>query len=475
LSASVSRNSLALGETFNLIINANGNETNFSSPDVSPLLNNFTVLGSARNQTLNIVNNQITRKDQWIITLIPKYAGKLTIPSIQIGKDKTKPLFIRVATTQNVKTNGKQHVFIDSVINPKSPYINSEMIYQLRVYYDVAINAAAIIPPLSKNAVVKQLGQDQTYQTKIKGKEYQVFQRTFAVFPEKSGDIKLSAAVFRGQVADKSANPAYAGFHTLNSKPIQLIAPAVSVNVKPVPKNIDDKWWLPSTNVTLTEKWSIQQNQVAEGSPITRTVTLTAARLMASQLPPLNTNDTEDYNSYGGQPIFENNLIKGHLVAKRIEKFVYIPTKKSTMTIPAMKVKWWNVKTHQLETAIIPEKTFNIIPTTNNNTIVEKTAPPAIAKVTKNITAPKKVATNDWIYIAIALLLLWVLTLITWWFSRRRKKTTVPQTNVIATEKNNHVSLKQACLNSNANETKAALMIWAQEKFKSNTIQNLSD
>lgn len=475
LTASVNRNNIAIGQTFNLVINAQSDESNLNTPNLSALHKNFTVLGTARSQSLNIVNNKITRKDQWVISLIPKHAGRLTIPSITIGKDKTNTLSINVATTQTVKTNGKQSVFLDIKMTPKNPYINSEMIYQLKVFYDVNVGGASIVPPKSKNAIIKLLGQDQSYTTKIKGKTFQVFQRSFAVFPQKSGKIKLSPAIFRGQVSDKSSNIAYSGFYSLNTKPLQLVAPAITVNVKPVPKNIANKWWFPSSKVKLTEQWSHEQNQVDIGTPITRTLTLSAAGLMASQLPPLTTNNGKNYNSYGGQAQMENTLVGGHLVGSKTVKFVYIPTQKGKLVAPAISLKWWNVNTHKLETATLPVRDFKVVPGVINKPV--ETSEPTMASTKKlgsiaptPITAKK---TNDWIYIAMGLLILWLATLFIWYFSRRHKKM-----NVVEAKKpksTGPISLKQACLDNNSQQVKSALLAWAQEKFKSDAIQNLSD
>jgi hypothetical protein len=114
LTTSLNRNDIAMGQTFNLIINAESDESDLNPPDLSPLYANFTVLGTARSQSLTIVNNKIAREDQWVITLTPKHAGKLLIPNISIGKDKTKAFSINVAASQTVKKNGGKAFFLMS-------------------------------------------------------------------------------------------------------------------------------------------------------------------------------------------------------------------------------------------------------------------------------------------------------------------------------------------------------------------------
>ena len=96
----------------------------------------------------------------------------------------------------------------------------------------------------------------------------------------------------------------------------------MTVKVKPAPNNLKDKCWLPSRKVSLTEQWSNSKNKVEVGTPITRTLTLSAVGLMALQLPPLTTTNGQDYNSYSGQAKTENQIINAHLVATKTINFV---------------------------------------------------------------------------------------------------------------------------------------------------------
>lgn len=476
LTTTISSNKVALGDTFNLTIDAQKDSTTAATPDIVPLQRDFMILGTSENQSLEIYNGNAVQKNQWIISLTPKISGKLTIPSITVGNNKTAALTINVAATQAIKANGQQGVFIDASVSPKDPYVQSEILYKMRVYYDVSVSAASIDPPQAKNAIINQLGNDQTYDTTIKGKTYQVFERNFLIFPQTPGKLVISPAVFRGAVADTAVPAAFAGFTDLDVKPIQLIAPAFTLSVKPIPAAAGSHWWLPSSNLTATETWSATATQIKKGAPLTRTIVIKAAGLMATQLPQIANENSATYNSYANQPELNDTLENNQLFGIKTERIVYIPTASGSVTFPAVTIHWWNTKTNALETTVLPSKNFTVLAAANPAT-VEATAAPITKLVTKTAT-PVLPHTNRWLIIALVFLFLWLITILLCWLLWRNKLISKKQPSMKfedLTTTDKTISLKQACERNDPHAAKKALILWAQHQFNHSGIHSIAD
>ncbi len=464
LTTELSNNQIVVGDTFNLIINASqSNSSDTDTPDVSPLQKNFTVLDTMKNQSLTIVNSDMIKKDQWVITLAPKITGALIVPSIKIGNNQSAPIAINVTTTRDVLTNGKQDIFISATVNPKNPYVQSQILYQLKIYYDINIAAASIYPPQANNSIIKQLGQDKISSVQIKGKSYHVFQRTYAIFPQNSGQLEISPAIFRGEVADKSVSPTYAGFSVLDVKPIQLITSQFELSVQPVPANLTNLWWLPASNLNITENWSTTAGQIIEGNPLIRIITIKATGLTAAQLPEISVSNSSSYNSYVSPATIEDTIVNDQLVAIKTIKIVYIPSALGSLTLPSIKIPWWNTTTNQTEISSLPTKIFSVVPGLTHATIESAAPVPIIKPLT---LSSHSVTSHLYVWIITLFILLCLFAFFIWRkFSMQKHM------------KKNHSPdiLKKACTNNNAQATKNALIVWARIKFKDENIFSLSD
>lgn len=350
-------------------------------------------------------------------------------------------------------------VRLDTIVTPKNPFVQSQILYQLKLYYDVNVTAGSIYPPYAENAIIKQLGQDQSYNAKINGKNTHVYQRNFVIFPQNAGELIIHPAIFRGTITETSKT-SYAGFSSLDLRPLQLVAPTTTLIVQPIPTAAGNHWWLPTENLTLTETWSTVSDQINQNTPLSRTITLQASNVIAAQLPQISSDNTADYNSYPNQPILDDTLSNNQLIGIKTEKIDYIPNHSGTITFPAVTVYWWNTKTNTLETAILPSKSFTVLAGTNTATI--KTAAPLVQMTTKPVQHNSR---HVFLSTLIFCILGFIILLIVWWFRKdyNSKHTTAS------------ITLKQACETNDPQAAKKALIHWAQHKFNQRHIFSIGE
>lgn len=93
--AYVDRNSIHLGETIKFTIQWSGSNPGISI-NLGVLREDFKVLGTSQSNQINMVEGRTKITTEFMATLQPKRAGKLEIPSFQVGPHQTSPISLSV-------------------------------------------------------------------------------------------------------------------------------------------------------------------------------------------------------------------------------------------------------------------------------------------------------------------------------------------------------------------------------------------
>ena len=135
---------------------------------------------------------------------------------------------------------------------------------------------------------------------------------------------------------------------------------AVELQVEPVPAAYRDGHWLPARDVKLAEKWSKDPLDLLPNEPVTRTITLTAQGLTASQLPEMQELLPDGFRQYPDQPELENRKTAGGITGVRQQKNAIIPARPGEYTLPEISLPWWSTETQALEYAVLPERRVQV-------------------------------------------------------------------------------------------------------------------
>ena len=508
-SAFVDRTTINEGDTIKLVIDVkkSGNE-----PDLTPLQDDFDVLSQSNSSRINIINGRMDSTNEWIIILSPKHTGKLVIPPLKVGAMQTEPITIKVNTANTATPNSD--IFLEATIDPEQPYVQSQLIYTVRLYQGVDISSGSLSEPHLDNAIVERLGDDLTFNTVKNGRRYHVTERRYAIFPQASGDFTIPATVFSGQaiVADRgrsvfdqffnqggfNADPFGNPFQT--TKPLRARSPEIKVNVLPQPKQANGAWWLPAQDLSLTEQWSPNPPVFHVGDSVTRTITLQAKGLTAAQLPDIPENDTADLKRYPDQPVKKTSTKGTTVKSIKVQKIALVPTKAGQVTFPEISIPWWDTKENKAKIATLPARTFTVLPAEGQTAIQNPlpavqpgtTAKPDTSESNSNQAANDKEAiaipaaapvtsSNYWRWIALLLFTAWLVTLIGWYRLRRmhsaRAKDQAMKVDTkrfgVLTAKHN--AFKQACMTNDPKKVKAALLDWASLLWPEKGIYNLTE
>jgi len=453
---------IRLGETFRLTITIDAPRPD-SIPDLTPLQENFSIVGTERSMAYSIVNGEKHSVNQWIILLMPQKTGTLLIPAIQIGQQQSTAQSIKVTADSNAPAPSNQQdnntpndeVWLKTEVDSNKLFINQQAVYTVRLYNSQRLLDAEYQPPRIEDALMIPLGDSRHYQTIHNNRNYAVEEQQYAIFPQKSGNLKIIAPSFKALVFDSV--PRQVNVHSKN----------VEVAVKPIPANYTGKYWLPAKQVALTEIYDPIDTTMDQGSTLTRTVTLQAAGVPAQLLPTLRFDSTAQFNSYPEKPELRNTAKQHDLIGRADIKVTYLLNKAGEITIPALKVDWFNTDSGKEESVSLPARTISIKAKGSAQQAPSETLTPHAVLPTKHIdTLPTGKSDNFAWWLAGCFALAWILTLSLWWL---RKSAPAKSNSKRAALK----QLQQACKNNNPAHAQEALLQWAAIQWPNSTPINL--
>ncbi|MGC9385619.1 MAG: BatD family protein [Hydrogenovibrio sp.] len=397
--------SIEMGDIINLIVQTDFQT--FDSPDFDSLNDQFEVLGQQRSSQIQIVNGDYQAFSRWDLRLTPRHPGDLVIPPFNVDGAISDPMVLHVAEAPKDKQQPRGSSFLESSVNITAPYVQQEVLFTLRFYHLGQFLNGNIRPPSFNDAIIHRLRNQFNYQKRIGGKRYEVYEWTWAFFPQKSGTMVIPPQQFDGRIQ-------YRGL----LKRVEDETLPIELTVKPQPDSYPRQAaWLPAQAMTLTEDWQAP-NPIRVGDSITRTFRLQATGLLASQLPEFQFKAESGFHLYPDQPDNENQVSEQGVTSQQLQKVAIVPTQAGDIVLPELTLNWWNTVENRLETLTLPAKTLSVLPAVNasdsntSNPLSTEQAPANPAAVSHETThQASNFATTSVSIWTLALLLLWLTTL----------------------------------------------------------------
>lgn len=478
--AKIDRSRIGINESFTLIFETDSSVS--SSPDFSPLQKDFEIINNSRSSNTQIINGNISQSTTWTVILFPKTSGALTIPAIDFDGELSNPIDITVIETQNNNTSPQDEpVFLEVSAEPQKTYVQAQTLYTVRLYYaaslNLANNASLSDPQLDQaDALVKKLGEDKSYETWRNNQRYIVYERQYAIFPQKSGELTINPIQFNGQIIQRSRGGLFDmdPFFSSRGQMLRRLSEKAHLDVAPIPDNYRSRNWLPAKHLSLTETWAHEPPIFKVGEPITRSISISAEGLTSSQIPELSPSEPKGFKLYPDQPYLEDRTTDTGITAIRQEKIAMIPTQAGSFTLPEIEVHWWNTQTQRPETARIAARTVNVqaAEPTTLSTPAPDVIPETSDTLSSSLNSPQPSLNTPgassnithhglWPWLSAFFATGWITT-IGWMLFRRRPKEsshTHPDSEKLNTVIN---TLRQACKQNSPHAAKNALLQWAK-------------
>ncbi|MBR2300014.1 MAG: BatD family protein [Alphaproteobacteria bacterium] len=445
------------------------------SPDLSVLKDFFNVVSTAVSRQVYITNGQKTIETTWELTILPNKKGKIVIPQISLGTQKTKPITIEISDAVNDEDNlssdentTKEPLYKlqADVKSKKEPFVQQKIDYVVKLTDEGQLQNLAVEFEPTTDFIIKQAGEPQVRKT-AEGKREITF--LYALFAQSSGKIKIPDVKLTGVVFQKpDINTIFGnGFFTINmpslmgfETPISLKAKGEEIEVLPVPKNYGSKWWLPAEDVKISAKFVDMPHQLSEGSTLIRQITLTAVGLSDSQLPELELISNEDVKQYPEKPSSQTIVSANTVTGVQTTLDTIVVKKGGEIVLPQIKVPWYDVKTGEIKTAVLKEEKIKVLSSARKKP--EKTLLPQTKETPQTSQSPKQGFSI--FEIGVAFLAGIVLTCLFLKPKKQKKPKKISEKDIIKTSKKKDLRA-----------LRAHLIEWTSKKYQQANVVNLND
>jgi hypothetical protein len=479
----VDNTNVAPDGTIQLILEHDGSTND--EPDLAPLKQDFDVLSSSSTSSMQIINGSVSSHARRSLSIAPKHSGELRIPPISWGGEQSEPLTVHVgAAPSSAQGATGRTVFVETTAQAGRLYVQAQVNVTVRIYSQVPLYHASLELPSSNDVLVQQIGADRNEQVVKDGARYQVVERHYALFPQRSGTLTVPGPVLDAQIPVRDRNPLgnqfddlFGNMRSLNNmftslKPIKEHGEDLSLAVLPRPNGALGDYWLPARDVKLEAEWRPDAGQVNAGDPMTLHLRLQAQGLTAAQLPDLSSllQLPPGVHAYPDQPKLGNDSHEDVLLGERDQNIALIADRPGQFKVPSLTVHWWDVQSNQPRETKLPERVLTFLPVAVGPAAERARVASAPAAQTPaaatGVPVPGSAPAGAlWRWVSIGLGSLWILTLIAWYLTRRRTDPNQAKPSPLGEEHRISISearraFHDACHRNDARTARAALIRW---------------
>jgi len=323
---------------------------------------------------------------------------------------------------------------LETKVAPRNPYVQAQASYTLRLFRESHLQQGDFLVPEMTDTIMEFAGEDEPLLVTRAGRELEMIERRYLLFPQRSGTIELLAPLFTG-------------------RQLFIQGPRSSLQVRPRRPEYSDEVWLPATGMRISQHLDSNHHAWRVGEQGKRVITLeakglTGAQLPALPLPILNGMDVRRMSVETGERIEQ-----GEMIGSRTEAHLLTPRSSGEHQLPAIQIPWWNTQKDGAEAAVLESVATTVSP--RSVTIGQKqfTGPQLKSDSSEPAGSPEAIGIQVWgsllILTTLALLIRAYAPGLLLWLSHYRQR------------RSHLAALRKACCSGDPTGAKEALLKWA--------------
>jgi len=395
------------------------------APDYGPLRSDFDLSSQTSSRQVQWSNGAMTSRALYAVALSPKRTGTLQIPALQVGGSRTQPLTLQVGASSAsapAAANGTAAAFLETEVDDPTPYVQQSVGVVVRLFYAAQLLSGELVLDTPPGASLQRVGEDRTLVREVNGRRYNVVERRFLLIPERSGALVLPAAQFNGRSAGGFFNDMFGGDGRLRAASAER-----TLQVQAQPASAPQPW-LPLHGLRL--RYTAAPTTGRAGEAATIVVEAVAQGATKAQFPELPVPDVgPGAQVFAEPPQFDETFNGSTPQLKATRRFAIVPRQPGSLTVPGLRMAWWDVAAGQPRNASLPDLQLDIAAGVGGNA-----APPLPVDTTSALPGEPAAASTDlqlgpaqgaprpwgWIALSAGLAVLWLLTLVWGWRRRGR-------------------------------------------------------
>jgi len=231
--------------------------------------------------------------------------------------------------------------FIEVELEPETAYVQSMVHYRVRLYRNSHLQRGYFLDRQIPDMVTELSGDTPPRYVTRDGREYELLERHYLLFPQRSGNITLPAAVF-------------------SSRDLFVQGPVVTLSVKPR-SDSGSGAWLPAMELQLQQELDLPEDSINSGMQLQRNIRIRAKGLTGAQLPTIVTPQLEGMEIQVLGSEVEQQIIDGVMTGQRHVRQLLIPKRGGEFTLPEIKIRWWNSISNSQQTTVLPATTLAVM------------------------------------------------------------------------------------------------------------------
>ncbi|MCP4597111.1 BatD family protein [Neptuniibacter sp.] len=331
-------------------------------PDLSPLHENFRVLGTKKVTISKHSTGSVETRTSWELRLRALNEGNIQIPPLQLGEELSQELILNVlpaAQNPTPEESGLRPIFLEVEFDKDELYVNSQAILRAKIFHLAPLPLDSQLSEITAiNALVKPLEQRKEYRTQVQGQNYFTTEYSYTIFPRAEGTLEVEPVFFTATMP--------------GGEILELNSSLFLLNVLPKAKTSNPDIWLPAESIYIEDNLA-SSITASQDETIRRIITLEAMGFPASNLPRLADLNNAKADIKLINVVLEEQMTEKGIISQRMEELLITPLVSGEITLPAITLPWWNTRQETTQNATIPERVINA--TLSSLATVPETAP----------------------------------------------------------------------------------------------------
>lgn len=266
-------------------------------------------------------------------------------------KLQIKYVFLVLVVFLSFSMQAQRHLITDVQLDKSSVYVGEPVKVSISIFTSTWFTSGVNPGNIKVNNAFTIYFRSLSSSKEINGQTYSGVTLYFNVFPYDDEDLIFPSLEFTVETPDKGG---YKGVKRV------VKTPQRTIKVKSVPPGFNKKEWLVTSNMTASDNWSGNMNEVRVGDVLERRISRNVAGTVSELVPPIVWDTIPNVSLYPTRSNVDSKKTKTSISATRTDGVRYLFEKEGEIVIPEKVLTWWNPRAQKLFKRTLKGYTINV-------------------------------------------------------------------------------------------------------------------